>query len=207
MANAIATTYGVTPQAWPWTTNGFWDVVAPNYSGILYGGFQLANYLASLPPGEVNIISHSHGGNVVLMSRYWGSTRQVRRYIQLATPVNWDFGSWRYAGPNVQGRCQASSNTDWVQFFGASPGQITMFAISMYIQYAGSQAAYDALQRGDWAEAYAWFAAASFAGMAADYWFWTTKNEVEGGLATFYGLGHSDMHEPPVWNFIAPYCS
>ena len=208
MFNAVAATYGVTPDPWPWTTNSFGDVIAPNYNGIWYGGWQLANYLASLPAGEVNIISHSHGGNVVLASQVW-SGRQIRRYIQLATPVNWDFGQWRYAiGYTVAGRCQVSSDTDWVQFFGASPGQITNFAIAMYAAHAGSQEAYDALRRGDYWEAFAWFAAASFAAYAADYWFWTTKDEVEGADWVFYnyGLGHSDMHEPPVWNAIAPYC-
>jgi hypothetical protein len=207
--NAVAATYGVAPTQWHWTSNGFTEVIAPNYSGIWEGGYHLSNFLASLPAGEVNIISHSHGGNVVLASQYW-SQRPIRRYIQLATPVNWDFGGWRYAiGYTVAGRCQASSDADWVQFFGASPGQITNFAIAMYASYAGSQEAYDALNQGDWAEAFAWFAAAAFAAYVADYWFWSTKDEWEGGNITFYGygLGHSDMHEPPVWNFIAPYCS
>ena len=67
--NAIAASYGVSPDPWPWTSNGFWDVMPPYYDGIWYGGWQLANFLASLPAGEVNIISHSHGGNVVLASQ------------------------------------------------------------------------------------------------------------------------------------------
>lgn len=207
--NAVQATYGVAPWQWDWTSNSLSQVIPPSYSGIWAGGLQLADFLASLPAGEVNIISHSHGGNVVLTSQYW-SQRQIRRYIQLATPVNWDFEGWRYAiGYTVAGRCQASSDVDWVQFFGASPGQVINFLIAHYLSNAAADYAFQALHDGDYAEAFGWFASSLFAGAVADYWFNTTKYEVEGLNIRFngYGLSHSDMHEPFVWNSIAGWCS
>lgn len=205
--NAIQATYGVAPNPWPWTTNEGLDVVYP-YNGIWYGAYQLANYLASLPAGEVNIVSHSHGGNVVLASQYW-SGRQIRRYIQLATPVNFDFGGWRYAlGYTAVGRCQVSSASDWIQFAGASDYQIFSWAFAMYASHLLTAEAYDAYTRGDYWEFLAWAAAASFAGYEADQWFFSTKIEVEGGNQMYWsgGLSHSDMHEPFVWYNIPSVC-
>ena len=205
--NAITATYGQAPQAWPWTNNGFFEVLPPSYVGIVNGGQDLANFLNSLPPGDVNVISHSHGGNVVLMSQAW-SSRPIRRYIQLATPVNWDFGGWRYAlGYGVAGRCQASSSADWKQFFGSSPYQQANFYYSIYQSYQGAIEAFEALLNGDYEAAYWWFAQSVFEALEADYWWDTTKIEVEGPTFMFGGLPHSGLAEPPVWNAIAPYCA
>jgi hypothetical protein len=205
--NAIAATYGAPPRPWQWTSNSLSQVLPPNYSGIISGGFALANFLKSLPPGDVNLISHSHGGNVVLMSQVW-SNRPIRRYIQLATPVNWDFGDWRYAlGYNVAGRCQASSRADWTQFFGSSPYQVGNFFYSAYRSVAGAIEAFEALIQGDYDSSYWWFAQSVFDAIQADNWLDSTKIEIEGPTFMFGGLGHGDLHEQPVWNAIAPRCS
>lgn len=204
--NAIAATYGSAPMAWQWTSNGWPQVLPPNYNGIISGGFDLANFLNNLPPGDVNLISHSHGGNVVLMSQAW-SRRPIRRYIQLATPVNWDFGYWRYAlGYNTAGRCQASSTADWKQFFGSSPYQVGNFFYYSYQSVAGAIEAFEALNRADYDSAYWWFANSVFDALEANYWFDTTRIEVEGPTFVFNSIGHGALHEPPVWNAIAPYC-
>jgi hypothetical protein len=204
--NAIAAAYGVSPYPWPWTANSLTEVIPPYYTGIINGGFALANYLASLPPGDVNLISHSHGGNVVLMSQAW-STRPIRRYIQLGTPINWDFGQWRYAlNYDVEGRCQASSTADWKQFFGSSPYQVGNFFYSAYHSVAGAIQAFESLRNGDYEGSFYWFATSVFDAIQADSWLDTTRIEVEGPTYVFSGLSHADLHEPPVWNAIAPYC-
>lgn len=204
--SAIAATFGTSPQPWSWTSNSLSEVIPPYYSGILNGGQALANFLNSLPAGEVNLISHSHGGNVVLMSQIW-SSRPIRRYIQLATPVNWDFGEWRYAlGYTVAGRCQASSKADWKQFFGSSPYQVGNFFYYTYQSVAGAIEAFQSLIGGDYDSAYGWFAQSVFDAWVADSWWDSTKIEVEGDTYMFSGLSHGELHEPPVWNAIAPNC-
>jgi hypothetical protein len=207
--NAIAATYGQAPLPWEWTSNSRLEVIPPLYNGIYLGAQELANLLNSLPPGDVNIISHSHGGNVVLLSQAW-SSRPIRRYIQLATPVNWDFGDWRYAlAYGVAGRCQVSSTADWMQFWGASPYQVGNFIYNVYQSVAGAIEAFEALNAGDYESSYWWFASSVFDAIEADYWWETTKKEVEGPTVWFHGLGHPDLHEPPVWNTIStidPWC-
>jgi hypothetical protein len=181
-------------------------VLPPYYVGIINGGHDLANFINGLPPGDINLISHSHGGNVVLMSQAW-SSRPIRRYIQLAAPVNWDFGDWRYAlGYNVAGRCQASSKADWVQFFGSSPYQVGNFFYYTYQSIAGAVEAFQALINGDYYGSYAWFAQSVFDAWEADQWWDSTKIEVEGPTFMFNGLNHGQLHDPGVWNAIAPYC-
>lgn len=205
--NAIAATYGVSPEPWQWTSNSWYQVIPPYYTGIVDGGFALANFLNNLPPGDVNLISHSHGGNVVIMSQAW-SSRPIRRYIQLATPINWDFGNWRYAlGYNTAGRCQASSTADWKQFFGSSPYQVGNFFYYSYQSIAGAIEAFEALLNGDYDSSYWWFAQSVFDAIEADYWLDTTKLEIEGPTFVFGGLSHAALHEPGVWNAIAPYCA
>lgn len=205
--NAIASTYGVSPQPWVWTSNSLEQVIPPSYTGIVDGGFALANFLNDLPAGDVNLISHSHGGNVVLMSQAWAS-RSMRRYIQLGTPVNWDFGNWRYAiaYDMVDGRCQVSSKADWKQFFGSSPYQVGNFIYSVYSSVQGAVEAFQALAAGDYYSAYYWFATSVFDALEADYWWDTTKIEVEGPTYMYSGLSHADLHEDEIWNDVAPYC-
>ena len=203
--NAIAASYGLPPEHWPWTSNSLSQVTPPAYSGIVSGGFALANFLNSLPAGPINLISHSHGGNVVLMSQQW-SNRPIRRYIQLATPVNYDFGNLRYAPAWVVARCQASSRADWVQFFGASPTQVGQFAYNVYQSVAGAAEAFEALIAGDYTSSYAWFATSVFNALQADQWWNSTKVEVEGDAWMFNDLSHAAMHEPPVWNALPASC-
>jgi hypothetical protein len=131
-----------------------------------------------LPSGDVNLISHSHGGNVVLMSQGW-STRKIHRYVQLAVPVNSDFGLYRYALPYnmVDWRCQASSSADWVQFAGASPTQVYNFAASVYQSWSETYQALQALADGDYDSAFAYFLQTSFDLWQADQWWTSTKQE------------------------------
>lgn len=204
--NAIASTYGVAPDPFPWTSNSLYDVLPPQYSGIVNGGYQLAQYINALPAGEVTVISHSHGGNVVLMSRLW-SNRPLRNIVQFATPVNWDFWDYRWVfGYGVAKRCQVSSTADWVQFLGSSPYQIDNFAYSVYYSMVEAYQAYEALRDGDYETAMAYFGVSVYDALVADYWLDTTRIELEGPTYLYGGLGHSELHEPPVWNQMSGPC-
>jgi hypothetical protein len=109
-------------------------------------------------------------------------------------------------GYGVAGRCQVSSSSDWVQFWGASPYQVGNFVYNVYQSVAGAIQAFEALNAGDYASSYAWFASSVFDALQADYWFDTTKIEVEGPTYMFSGLAHDELHEPPVWNGIPASC-
>jgi hypothetical protein len=204
-SNAVAATYGAVPEFWFWSSNSWQHVLPPAYSGIFSGAQQLANFLDSLPPGDVNLIAHSHGGNVVLLSQIW-STRPIRRYITMATPVNWDWYGWRFAQNAVAGRCQASSTADWVQLWGASPYQVGNFVYNVYQSVQGAIQAFDALINGNYEDSYYYFAQSVFDSIQADYWLDTTRIEVEGPTYMFVSLGHTELHTPGAWNAIAPYC-
>lgn len=202
--NAITATYGPSPQPWPWTDNGLFEVIPPvGYIGIFQGAQKFADLLAGLPAVDVNIISHSHGGNVVLLSQYYRPFPPIRRLIQLATPVNWDFGNWRLAlDYGVAGRCQVSSTADWVQFHGASPTQIIGFYYNIYSSIAGAIQAFEAIRNGDYQASYSWMAQSIFDQFQADAYLDSTRVEDEGPTLILRGLGHSDLHEPSVWTQI-----
>lgn len=205
-SNAIAATYGAVPEFWFWSSNSWQQVLPPSYPGILDGAFQLANFLHSLPPGDVNLIAHSHGGNVVLLSQQW-STRPIRRYITLAAPVNWDWYDWRFAlNYGVAGRCHASSKADGVQPWGASPYQVQNFLINAWQASAGTYQAIQALINGNYADSFWYFAQSVFDAIEADYWLDTTRYEVEGYTHMFVGLRHTELHTPGAWNALPAFC-
>jgi hypothetical protein len=205
--NYIAATYGVSPQMWPWSDNNLVDISPPAYLGIWSGGFALANFLNGVSEPEINVVAHSHGGNVAMLATIW-MNRPIRHLIELATPVNWDFGNYRYlANYGAYSRCTASSTADWVQFAGSSPTQYLNFAYAIYGSIAGAVNAFQALGQGDYQAALAYFAYSVFEVLDANYWFQTTKVEWTGANLWFEGLSHSQMHEPPVWSAIAPYCA
>jgi pimeloyl-ACP methyl ester carboxylesterase len=199
----IAATYGAPPIQAYWVPN--FNVFPPYYIDMVYSGrYQVANVLGSLPPGDVNLIAHSHGGNVAIMATYL-APRRLRHLINLATPINWDLPG--LLGGGADSRCQISSTADWVQFAGASPTQVLNFAYAIYYAIRGAIEAFQALLAGDYVAAYEYFSRSVFEVIEAEYWWLTTKVEVEGPTYMFTGLGHSDLHEPPVWNAIRNVCA
>lgn len=198
----IAATYGHSPVQSYWSPND--SVFPPFYSDIDSGGYQLANFLVSIP-GDVNVITHSHGGNVAIWSTYL-MNRPLRHLINLGTPINWDLPG-HLGGGGAYSRCQISSSADWVQFAGASPYQIGNFAYSIYQSIAGAYEAFQALAAGDYDAALAYFWISVFEALEAEYWWYSTKIEVVGPTYMFSGLSHGDLHEPPVWNAIAGPCA
>jgi len=201
---AIQGWYGYSPSTAAWVSNI--QVWPPNYPDIVGSAQQMANTLAAFPPGDLNVITHSHGGNVaILASLTPGWATPIRRLVNLGTPINWDLPGY-LGGPGAAGRCQISSTADWVQFIGASPTQIVNFAYAIYASIAGAVAAFEAAAFGDYLTALAYFQYAVFEVIQAEQWWLSTKVEVTGPTYMFSGLSHSDLHTAPVWNAIAPYC-
>jgi len=201
--DTIAATYVALPLQSYWFPDFL--VWPPNYTDIFSGPSPLAGFLSSVPPGDLNLVAHSHGGNVAIMSTYL-MYRRLRHLINLATPINWDLPGV-LGGAGADSRCQISSTADWVQFIGASPYQVLNFAYAIYQSIVGAIEAFEALLAGDYAAAYAYFSQSVFDVLDATYWWLTTKVEVEGPTYMFTGLGHSDLHTPPVWNAIRNYCA
>lgn len=200
---ATAATYGKPPIQFRWMQN--WGVFYPLYDGIVAGGYDLANFLNALPPGDVNVITHSHGGNVAIWATYW-MHRPIRHLINLGTPINWDLWRW-LGGHGAYSRCQISSNSDWTQFWGSAPGQVYAFIDNDFWAARYAWEAGEAAFRGDW-ESFAYYTALSAWHAAQSYaWFWSTKIELSGPTYVFGGLEHSDLHEPGVWWAIAGACA
>jgi hypothetical protein len=204
--NAIRDTYCAEPQFFPWVENSLIEVLPP-YAGMVEGGIELAGYLNGVS-GDRNVITHSHGGNVALMAT-WAGAPAIKHLINLATPVNYDFGIFRFAESAVEHRCEVSSGyTDWTQFGGASP----YFQIYPFVQdfYEGVRAAYlsaAAAFNGDWETAVYFGLVSAWYFNDADSFFWSTKIEVDGPTYVLMGYAHSDMHEPEVWSQIKGVCA
>ena len=120
MYQAIAATFGGTIHSFHWNDSGVPDVLPPFYLGIVNGAFKLANVLHALPAGDVNIVAHSHGGNVAGFAT-WLTDRPIHRMIGLGVPVNQDLAlrpsrnARSYRAP-----CLVSSWGDLIQVAGAS---------------------------------------------------------------------------------------
>jgi hypothetical protein len=199
---ALQTWYGFAPSTAGWSPSFL--VFPPFYSDIWAGGPSMANILTGLRAGNLNVVTHSHGGNVAILSTYYMS-RRLRTLVNLGTPINFDLPG-HLGGAGSSWRCQVSSSADWVQFAGSSPYQIANFAYAIYASVAGALAAFDALAVGDYATALAFFQYSVFEAMIAEYWWYTTKIEVVGPTYMFSGLGHDDLHTRAVWNAVAPFC-
>jgi hypothetical protein len=199
--NAIWSTYGVEPVTHFWEENDLGNVTG-SYEGIYAGAGPLASRINALPAGEVNIVAHSHGGNVAMLSTSM-LNRNISHLIELATPVNYDFDRTVYG---VGERCIASSWSDEVQFLGASPYQIGNYTVAEVLFHAFDQLAEDAWLNQDW-EAYAVFQGLALGALYdMSYWWSTTKEEFWSWVIPFNGFGHSDMHEPTVWSYIPGFC-
>lgn len=201
---AIASTYGVQPVQFRWTDSDFAGVNFPFYSGIWNGASALAGFINALPPGEIEVVTHSHGGNVAILATGFYTNRQVTRLISLAAPVNWDL-RWN-GGLRVDWMCTASSHEDWVQFIGSSPYQVYRFADAAYDSFSYARQSTIAFIEGRYEDALYYAALATYYFAAGHDWWHTTKEEWWGWTIMFGGGAHGDMHEPPVWNALPLAC-
>lgn len=174
------------------------------YEGIYAGAGPLAGLINALPAGDVNVVAHSHGGNVAIIATGMVN-RQINHLVELATPVNEDLP--RYVGGyGVRRRCIASSWSDHIQFGGAAWWQITGYAASVYLAFEFGQAAADAWLQEDYEAYWIYVAAEAFWYWQADSWWASTKIEWTGTTVAYGGLDHGDMHEPGVWFSLPSWC-
>ena len=124
---AVSSTFGeeATPFNWREFSSVFQVTIASGYTGIFSGGQKLANFLNNeyqWKEGEkLNIIAHSHGGNIVNAASSY-LTRQIDNLITLGTPQNTDLAVIN-GGVGAKNHCNVSSATDFIQFAGSSPAQ------------------------------------------------------------------------------------
>ncbi len=205
---AISATYGADPLPWYWSQDSKFEVtIASGYFGIYHGALNLASYLSALPPGDVNTVAHSHGGNVVRWAT-WFMSRPIRHLINFGTPVNSDLWDSRHP-VGAYSMCQISSDyADRVQFDGASPDQVAAYEFEMYLYYYYSELAWE--NWGNWFD-YLWYSElANQASSFADGIFWGTKIEFDGvtRYAIAEGLAHGDLvREPWLWFMISLGCA
>jgi len=202
MFNAVRDTYGQDPLPWFWLES---DQVFPPYTGIFLGGQQLAAFVSILPEGDVDVVAHSHGGNVAIWATRNLPDRPLRNLIDLATPINFELAR-HVGGAGVAHRCTASSWEDPIQFLGASWGQIYLFAVAVDLAVHYANLAQDAFDQQDWEHYFEYLALEALFILEADGWWASTKYEWEGPTHIFHNLWHSTMHEPQVWNALVPAC-
>ena len=206
---AITDTFGHPPLQFRWLDNDIGAVTFPsNYSGIRSGGLALASYINGLGltlGDKLDVIAHSHGGNVALEASYFLS-RPYSHLINLGTPVNNDLRG--LGGHGAVSHCQVSSYTDFTQFSGASPHQVEKYyehlARAGIYAYHAAKAARD----GDWS-AFAYYSGlVAYHEAQAQLWWLSTKWELGARNRMFFGnQKHSDLHEPPIWNAIKNQCA
>jgi hypothetical protein len=207
---AIAATYGSVPLDLRWPDYENHDVLPLFYGGIFAGGARLAGQLSALPPGDVNVILHSHGGNVLLVASYLMS-RPLDHVITLGTPVNYDFNffNMRGFGVSVNSRCQVSTSAGDLdfQFLGASPWQLYFFFANAYNAGVDIVNFGEALANGDDDSAAYWLIQFFEDTDRVEAFAWSTKLELWGPTYVFPGLSHGALHEPPVWWYIRANCA
>jgi len=204
--NAIADTFGYAPTPFTWTDNGIEAVLPPFYTGIYNGGFDLANFLNGAGGDNLNVISHSHGGNVTLIAM-WYLNRPVSHLINLGTPINWDLWPARVASGSAWVNCQVSSYADWVQVSGSSPLQVYEIFYNQGLAAYYVYLAIDAALNDDW-DSFAYYMYLSAeAELEANWWWLTCKIEWYAPTVWFSDENHGQLHEPDVWNQIKYQCA
>ena len=199
--SAIAETFGYPPIQFRWFDNN--AVFPPFYDGIFNGGFALASFLNGIGGDNLNLIAHSHGGNVVKFASYFLG-RPFRHLIHLGTPVNFDlypFGGYAYSF------CQISSYADYTQFGGASPYQVANFGYEQAVAAQNFWNAGEAAFNGDWDLFAFYMAEGAYHEALANVWWLSTKLEWGAANYMFGGESHGDLHEPPVWYAIRNQCA
>src|SRR5205823_15005351 len=99
---------------------------------IIRGAYNFGDFISGLqsngqlyPGVNFNVVTHSHGGNVLKLAYAFGLASQpINHLINLGTPENWDFPRLYYPYGNIGSYCLISSYFDPVQFAGSSPYQV-----------------------------------------------------------------------------------
>jgi hypothetical protein len=147
----------------------------------------LVNFVASyqFKDGEkLNMVAHSHGGNVVKMYTWFGAARKIDTFVSLGTPQRVDFNM---NGTMVGNYFNVYSKHDAIQKIGGVwPYTAAVGAIVGAIVGGGPGAALGAL-----------------VGASVGQGGRTDPCAVNIGIDNLPGLGHvghSDLHTPQVWS-------
>jgi hypothetical protein len=201
---AIGMSFGGQETDYHWFGN---DVVFPLYSSIFdaVGGLVYLINSHNFAPGEnLNIVAHSHGGNVVKIATQSGLAHPINNLVNLGTPQNFDLPGINTS--QVVNYCQVSSLGDFVQFIGASPLQVASYSFDeVEVSLWFEQESID-LSNGDYDMAEFDDEEAFFYEEDAYFWFLSTKVDPAANNVFFDSLGHSDLHEVPVWNVLRYAC-
>jgi RHS repeat-associated protein len=132
MNDLISEAFGEQAQVFEWPAIG---VFFPLYIDINIWGRILAfriNEHAFKEGEKLNIVAHSHGGNLVKVALENGLLRPIDNLITLGTPQNYDLPQINLLTRAllVRNYCNVYSNSDVVQFGGSSPTQI----YNMFVQ-------------------------------------------------------------------------
>ena len=184
------------------------------YVDIYTGGYNLAVFLHRLvvdPGYQLNLISHSHGGNVVKVAAWLAgigispALPRIQRIINLGTPQNWDLPPM---SPSVSvSVCQVSSTADYTQVVGS--GVLQVFAVGEAATDAASWSyqAGRAASVGDWTDFANDTFNASWDTANGIWWTFTTRLETEEGYAlippNYWGLPANAYSDPPLYNPVA----
>src|SRR5262249_13201745 len=202
---AIGNTFGGQEVGFHWSAD---DIFPPLYISIYGGAPGLVDLINShyFAPGEnLNIVAHSHGGNVVKIATFLGLSHPINNLVNLGTPQNFDLPPINTS--QVINYCQVSSIADFTQFIGASPYQV-----GNWVADEISAAAWLVQEFQDLADGYydlAELDAEEVALYEADaaYWFFSTKIDFAANNVFFFSEAHSDLHEVPVWNVLRYACN
>jgi len=226
---AIAATFPGTVYVYQWPGT-IPTVLPPLYPDIYLHAPALAAIINnhSFQSGErLNIVTHSHGGNVAKLATSFIITHGIDNLITLGAPQNWDitgqiqtgaFGTWNTW--IVGNYCQVASFTDIAEWAGSSPTQIWNTGQSQY------NAAVDAYYAAEWLNDYFeetdpigqaiansqflyWSAEAASWEAEALYWWLTTRiatDSPSGMTLLFSNYSHGDLHSAPVWSQVVSGC-
>lgn len=154
---------------------------------------------------ELNIVAHSHGGNVVKVALNQGLNRVVNNLVTLGTPQNYDLVLSRQS--EVRNHCNVYSTADPAQFFGASLYQVRQtFLHAQKSDDYGIQAAWaDLYGLHDLARTYRELSV--FHGLASKNWEMSTRVDFRATRNVSVNfVSHSGLHTPEMLNSIKGSC-
>lgn len=213
--DAVRDTFGEDPIVFPWDAR-IEGVLWPVYFDIYNGASDLIDFINTYPfkEGEkLNIVAHSHGGNLVKIAS-WYLNRRIDNLVTLGTPVNYDLlgqiGDKFYTlrPGEVANYCNVSSLTDNIQFAGAGVDQIINTGELLYLSARYFTQAWWDVFGGNYFAALKSLLNASEALASAFYWYLTTKLDpgANRNVLIFGAVSHSDLHTVSVWNAVKGVC-
>ena len=207
---AVSETFGEKAIVFPWSGTGV--TMATLYLGIIDGGFRLADFINNyiFQDGEkLNIVAHSHGGNIVKVASNAGLNRQIDNLVNLGTPQNQDLDRLGFStNINIVGNyCNVSSLADPIQFVGASPRQIYYTITNSYIAETYAEAASWAIFQGDFSSSFRYAARSVYYAAVAFDWYMSTKIDWRANNNVLLtSESHSELHTVQVWNMVKKPC-